>query len=140
MQLNPPERQIEINPQQVECLAEAIYHEARGEPEEGQAAVAAVVLNRVRQSHWPDTVCDVVYEPGQFVWHNPKSKNHRHKSPDAWENSKNGAFAYMVMDNLGIDYVPEKVKNSTFFSSIGFKNPKLVLDDVIGNHKFYQLN
>ena len=44
------------------CLAQAIYHEARGEPEEGQWAVATVILNRVKSSRYPDTVCGVVYQ------------------------------------------------------------------------------
>jgi len=44
------------------CLAEAIYFEARGESELGQAAVAQVVLNRVHSEHYPDSVCDVVYQ------------------------------------------------------------------------------
>ncbi|MEM9724652.1 MAG: cell wall hydrolase [Pseudomonadota bacterium] len=42
------------------CLAEAIYHEARGEPLEGQVAVAEVVLNRVESRFWPRTICGVV--------------------------------------------------------------------------------
>jgi hypothetical protein len=44
------------------CLAEAIYFEARGEPDAGQAAVAQVVLNRVRNPAYPDTICGVVYQ------------------------------------------------------------------------------
>lgn len=44
------------------CLAEAIYFEARSEPEEGQAAVAQVVLNRVRSGLYPSNVCSVVYQ------------------------------------------------------------------------------
>lgn len=47
---------------QVKCLATAIYFEARGEPEEGQIAVAQVVLNRLKNPAYPDTVCDVVYQ------------------------------------------------------------------------------
>jgi spore germination cell wall hydrolase CwlJ-like protein len=47
---------------QQKCLAEAIYFEARGEPEAGQAAVAQVVLNRVRNPAYPNTICDVVYQ------------------------------------------------------------------------------
>lgn len=42
------------------CLTEAIYFEARGEPVEGQAAVAEVILNRVDSPRHPDTVCAVV--------------------------------------------------------------------------------
>jgi spore germination cell wall hydrolase CwlJ-like protein len=43
------------------CLATGIYFEARGEKVEGQAAVAQVILNRVRNPHFPDTICGVVY-------------------------------------------------------------------------------
>lgn len=44
------------------CLTSAIYYEAGNEPEDGQRAVAQVVLNRVRSTLWPDTVCGVVYQ------------------------------------------------------------------------------
>lgn len=48
------------------CLASAIYYEARGESLEGQLAVAQVVLNRARHDRWPDDICAVVYQSGQF--------------------------------------------------------------------------
>lgn len=44
------------------CLAEGIYFEARGEELKGQAAVAQVILNRVRNPAYPDTICGVVYQ------------------------------------------------------------------------------
>jgi spore germination cell wall hydrolase CwlJ-like protein len=44
------------------CLAEGIYFEARGEELKGQAAVAQVILNRVRNPTYPDTICGVVYQ------------------------------------------------------------------------------
>jgi spore germination cell wall hydrolase CwlJ-like protein len=44
------------------CLAKAIYFEARGEPEKGQRAVGRVVLNRVESDAYPDTICGVVYQ------------------------------------------------------------------------------
>ena len=44
------------------CLTAAIYYEAGNEPDEGQRAVAQVVLNRVRHPAYPDTVCGVVYQ------------------------------------------------------------------------------
>jgi spore germination cell wall hydrolase CwlJ-like protein len=47
---------------EMKCLAEAIYFEARSEPERGQAAVAQVVLNRARSGTYPSTVCGVVYQ------------------------------------------------------------------------------
>jgi spore germination cell wall hydrolase CwlJ-like protein len=49
----------------LECLAENIYFEARGEPLDGQYAVAEVTLNRTRADHFPHTVCGVVH---QFRW------------------------------------------------------------------------
>jgi N-acetylmuramoyl-L-alanine amidase len=48
------------------CLSLNVYHEARGEPDEGQLAVAHVTLNRARQKKM--NVCDVVVEPHQFSW------------------------------------------------------------------------
>ncbi|MGE4324420.1 MAG: cell wall hydrolase [Sphingobium sp.] len=44
------------------CLTSAIYYEAGNEPEDGQRAVAQVVLNRVRSPLWPDSVCGVIYQ------------------------------------------------------------------------------
>ena len=44
------------------CLANGIYFEARGEPDEGQAAVAQVILNRVRNPAYPNSICGVVYQ------------------------------------------------------------------------------
>lgn len=52
----------------IACLALNIYHEARGEPVDGQIAVAQVTLNRVADPRYPDNVCDVVYQPSQFSW------------------------------------------------------------------------
>ena len=46
----------------LQCLTEAIYYEARSESEDGQRAVAQVVLNRVRHPAYPSTVCGVVYQ------------------------------------------------------------------------------
>ena len=46
----------------LQCLAEAVYYEARSESEDGQRAVAQVVLNRVRHPAYPGTVCGVVYQ------------------------------------------------------------------------------
>jgi Cell Wall Hydrolase len=47
---------------QQRCLAEAVYFESRSEPELGQAAVAQVVLNRVKSGDYPANVCGVVYQ------------------------------------------------------------------------------
>jgi spore germination cell wall hydrolase CwlJ-like protein len=49
-----------------ECLRKAIYFEARGETIRGQFAVAEVILNRVDSRRFPDSVCSVVHQSGQF--------------------------------------------------------------------------
>lgn len=48
------------------CLASTIYFEAKGEPIDGQLAVAEVVINRARSGRFPPDVCGVVRQPGQF--------------------------------------------------------------------------
>jgi N-acetylmuramoyl-L-alanine amidase len=50
----------------LDILARIIYGEARGEPYEGQVAVGAVVLNRVADSRFPNTVAGVIYQSGAF--------------------------------------------------------------------------
>jgi len=53
----------------VACLATNIYHEARGESTVGKIAVGLVVLNRVENRKWPDSICEVVYEgPKRESW------------------------------------------------------------------------
>lgn len=46
----------------LKCLAEALYFEARGETVKGQFAVAEVIMNRVKSARFPDTVCEVIYQ------------------------------------------------------------------------------
>lgn len=55
------------NVSNVQLLARAINGEARGEPYEGQVAVGAVILNRVRSSKFPNTIAGVIYQPGAFT-------------------------------------------------------------------------
>lgn len=52
---------------ELNLLARCVYSEARGEPYAGQVAVAAVVLNRVRSSKFPNTVAGVIYQKGAFT-------------------------------------------------------------------------
>lgn len=51
----------------VELLAHCVYGEARGEPYAGKVAVAAVVLNRVKSSSFPNTISGVIYQDGAFT-------------------------------------------------------------------------
>ena len=51
----------------IQLMARAINGEARGEPYEGQVAVGAVILNRVKSSQFPNTVAGVIYQSGAFT-------------------------------------------------------------------------
>ena len=61
-------------------LSKLVYAEARGEPYKGQVAVAAVVLNRVRSSHFPNTISGVIYQKNAFSCVSNGSIN---RTPDA---------------------------------------------------------
>nr|WP_255570112.1 spore cortex-lytic enzyme [Cohnella sp. CFH 77786] len=51
----------------IKMMANAVYGESRGEPYEGQVAVAAVILNRVRDEEFPNTPTGVIFQPGAFT-------------------------------------------------------------------------
>ena len=55
------------------CIAVAVYHEARGESLEGQMAVARVIMNRAASGKYPTSWCGVVKQPWQFSFVNPRS-------------------------------------------------------------------
>ncbi|MCI9016227.1 MAG: spore cortex-lytic enzyme SleB [Clostridia bacterium] len=55
------------NTSEVQLIARAINGEARGEPYEGQVAVGAVILNRVKNPSFPNTIAGVIYEKGAFT-------------------------------------------------------------------------
>lgn len=67
----------------VRCLAQAVFHEARGEPLRGQRAVADVIMNRARSGKWGSGACAVVNAPSQFSnrwsWRAPQL------GVDAWD-------------------------------------------------------
>ena len=58
----PTPDRLQLAARERQCLAQAIYFEARGEPEQGQWAVAEVILNRVAHADYPSTVCGVVFQ------------------------------------------------------------------------------
>lgn len=59
--------------QQTNCLATAVYFEARGESAEGQLAVARVIMNRAASGKYPSDWCSVVTQPWQFSFVNPRT-------------------------------------------------------------------
>ena len=83
-------------------LSRLVYGEARGEPYTGQVAVAAVVLNRVRNSSFPNTVSGVIYQKGAFdvvadgqinLTPNDTARKAAQDALNGWDTS-NGAIYY----------------------------------------------
>ncbi|CAM4274746.1 N-acetylmuramoyl-L-alanine amidase [Paenibacillus endophyticus] len=65
----------------LQMMANAVYGEARGEPYEGQVAVAAVIINRLKSQSFPNTIYGVIFQPGAFtavadgqIWLTPNAK------------------------------------------------------------------
>jgi spore germination cell wall hydrolase CwlJ-like protein len=124
------------------CLAEAVYFEARSEPEAGQAAVAQVVLNRVKSGLYPTNVCGVVYQNRhrymgcQFSFA-CEGKSLRIADGPSWQSATRIASA--VID--GRTYLSE-VGGATHYHADYVKpgwSRRLTKKDVIGRHIFYQL-
>ncbi len=124
------------------CLAEAIYFESRSEPEEGQAAVAQVVLNRAQSGLYPTSICGVVYQNRhrrnacQFSFA-CEGKALRITEPGPWATATR--IARDVLD--GKTYVSD-VGASTHYHA-NYVKPRwaraLKKMDVIGSHIFYKL-
>lgn len=124
------------------CLAEAVYFEARGESEAGQAAVAQVVLNRVKSGLYPTSVCGVVYQNRhrykacQFSFA-CEGRSLRVSDRASWSSAVR--VATQVMD--GAIYNAE-VGGATHYHA-DYVRPfwanKLKKMDVIGRHIFYKL-
>ncbi|GLS45531.1 spore germination cell wall hydrolase CwlJ-like protein [Methylobacterium brachythecii] len=124
------------------CLAEAVYFEARSEPEEGQAAVAQVILNRVKSGLYPSNVCGVVYQNRhrymgcQFSFA-CEGKSLRITDAGSWQTATRIAGAVIE----GKTYLSE-VGGATHYHA-DYVRPgwsrRLKKMDVIGRHIFYQL-
>jgi spore germination cell wall hydrolase CwlJ-like protein len=85
---------VKATSQDIRCLAKNIYHEARGEPLEGQIAVAQVTLNRVQSPRYHNSVCGVVYAYRQFSWTLDKRK--RVRDAKAWQTALNISRAVLT--------------------------------------------
>ncbi|MCQ2555966.1 MAG: spore cortex-lytic enzyme [Clostridia bacterium] len=108
-------------------LAKVVYAEARGESYTGQVAIAAVVLNRVRDSRFPNTVAGVIYQPWAFTAVN-----------DGQINLEPNSKAYQAADDALNGWDPT-------YGSVYYYNPKTATSawirttkyvTTIGNHIF----
>jgi hypothetical protein len=98
----------------IDCLTAAVYYEARSQSDDGQRAVAQVVLNRVRDRAFPDSVCGVVYQGStrrtgcQFSFTCDGSMAFR-RDPASWAHARDIAMAALS----GQVYAP--VGSATFY-------------------------
>jgi spore germination cell wall hydrolase CwlJ-like protein len=131
---------VEREESELDCLARAVYYEARSETIEGQKAVAEVVLNRVRDSRFPKTICEVVYqgryrETGcQFTFTCDGSLRHK-PFGEAWERARAVAL------NVSLGFSAPMTNKATHYHT-DYVNPYwkagLVETTVIGTHIFYR--
>ena len=127
----------------LQCLAENIYFEARGEPLDGQYAVAEVTLNRVASPHFPDTICEVVHEArwdrlrkrrvAAFSWTELPERSE--PGGAAWRQAMHVAAA--VYDDRYIPRVPDALFYHATSIEPSWARTKKSLG-TIGSHVFYQ--
>lgn len=117
------------------CLATAIFFEARDQPVDGQMAVAEVILNRVADPQWPNTICGVVNQHRQFSFtHDGLSDNPiKYREPETWRVAQ--IIARDAIEGLNLVGI-----TSTYYHTIGvhpYWLHSLEPDGQIGNHLFY---
>jgi hypothetical protein len=117
-----------------ECLANAVYFEARSEPIEGQLAVAEVVMNRAASGRYPTDLCAVITQPAQFSFIRHGRFPHADRASDAWK--KAVAIAQIARQKLAPS-LPTDVLwyHATYVSPKWGK--RLTRTTQIGLHIFY---
>jgi N-acetylmuramoyl-L-alanine amidase len=123
---------------ELELLALNIYHEARGEGQDGMQMVGEVTLNRVDRPEFPDTICEVIYQSGQFSWVRGK-KSHKPLEAESWEESLKIAESLLqgeaeLFDNGATHFMRKSSSGKPPSWARGFDRVA-----VIGNHAFYEM-
>jgi spore germination cell wall hydrolase CwlJ-like protein len=128
---------------ELKCLATAIYFEARGESRQGQLAVAQVVLNRVKNPAYPNTICAVVYQNRnyrngcQFSFACDRIPD-RITEPGPWKEAQD--IASKVVSDEGEMFIAD-VGTATHYHAVyvrPFWARRMKKTDKIGNHIFYK--
>jgi len=139
----PPEPLMpayKATPKERECLALAVYFESRAETVEGQHAVAAVVLNRVRNEKFPDNICAVVHEGGghrgrcQFSWY-CDGRSDKPRDPASWQRSLDVADAVLNGE------IADPTDGALYFHNTAVRpkwRKKMTKTAAIDNHVFYR--
>ncbi|GGD60189.1 cell wall hydrolase [Croceicoccus mobilis] len=117
------------------CLAGAIYHESKGEPLDGQLAVARVVVARAASPKFPSSYCGVVYQRHQFSFVRGGAMPRINKASRAWQRAKKLA---MIADK---DEWSSEAEGALYFHA-NYVNPrwskKMTRLAQIDNHIFYR--
>jgi spore germination cell wall hydrolase CwlJ-like protein len=118
-----------------DCLASAVYFESRGEPIEGQLAVAQVVINRAASGRYPVDLCDVITQHAQFSFVRRGRMPMADHASEAWR--KAVAIAHIAHDKLTQAELPSDVLwyHATYVSPSWGK--RLTRETQIGLHIFY---
>ena len=121
--------------QEANCLATAVYFEARGESVDGQLAVARVVMNRAASGQYPTTLCGVVKQPAQFSFVRHGRFPRINTSSTAWARAQ--GVARLAMANV----VPS-VGTDVLWYHANYVSPswgrRLNMAQKIGAHIFYR--
>ncbi len=119
--------------EETRCLAIAIYYESKGEPLDGQLAVAQVVLNRVEAGRFGDGICSVVTAPKQFSFvQGGVLKKPAYNAQ--WETAK--AVALIAVGGGWPEIVPDATHFHATRVSPGWK--RLTRVATVGRHVFYR--
>ena len=113
------------------CLATAVYFESRGEPLEGQLAVAQVIQNRVASGRYASSICGVVYQPGQFTF--ARNRTPAFSSND-WKVAQ--AIALIALTDSYREVAPKAMSFHATRVSPNWTDRRMV--SRIGNHIFYR--
>lgn len=119
------------------CIAVAVYHEARGESLEGQMAVAKVIMNRAASGQYPTSWCGVVKQPWQFSFVNPRSgyMPSVDQASAAWRKA-------LGVTRLAVSNAVQSVPSDCLWYHADYVAPswgrRLTRVDKIGAHIFYR--
>ena len=128
----PSIKDTKFNKSDVECLANNIYMESRGEPWHGQIAVAQVVVNRLHSRKFENTICGIIYSKGQFSW--TKDYISGNKNYKQWKNSLTIARAVLGGELRLPNFNAKYFHNRTVKPRWAKTKTKVA---AIGNHLFY---
>ena len=121
--------------EQANCIAVAVYHEARGETLEGQLAVAQVIINRAMSGRYPASWCGVVKQPWQFSF----VRNGRMPSVDEGSTAWRKALG---ITRLAINNAIPSLSNDVLWYHANYVAPswgrRLTRVSQIGTHIFYR--